>query len=257
MSDHNAKDDVSNAEVSAAQLLQRENGDVAFESPAVIPANGKATNEAVANATKNNPPKTMFAPASRRAAEAAKKGTTSTSRTGKAKQVSYEFDKPPKRIYVKVHPSPAYHTFHLPVFNNEDEGTFHYIAPNLFESGDLPQRFQDACKLMDVHTAGCADGTFFLWFVFVSSSKWRKAAVKAVEAARHEYVIVSSIKARQTYSIEPADKPIQELKWVSLPSFEQMLLHAFDSNINVADDKVVLDYMSGGVAAREDQEDAE
>src|ERR1039458_1092959 len=85
--------------------------DVAFESPAVIPANGKATNEAVANATKNTPSKTMFAPASRKAAEAAKKGTTSTSRTGKAKQVSYEFGKPPKGIYVKVHPSPAYHTF--------------------------------------------------------------------------------------------------------------------------------------------------
>src|SRR5208282_6401748 len=94
--------------------------DVAFEPPAVIPANGKATNEALANATKNIPSKTMFAPASHRAAEAAKKGTTSTSRTGKAKQVSYEFGKPPKGIFVKVHPSPAYHTFCLPVFVNEN-----------------------------------------------------------------------------------------------------------------------------------------
>lgn len=231
--------------------------DVPFESSAVIIGNGKATNEAVANATKNHSSKTMFAPASRKAAEAAKKGTTSSSRTGKAKQVSYEFGKPPKGIYVKVHPSSGYHTFNLPVFVNENEGTFHYIDPELFESGDLPERFQNVCKLMDIHTAGCADGTFFLWYVFVSSSKWRKAAVKAVDAARHEYVIVSSIKARQTYAIEPADQVIPEPKWASIPSFEQMLLDAFDSNVNVADDKVVLDYMSGGVTAREDGDDGE
>ena len=84
----------------------------------------------------------MFAPASRKAAEAAKKGMTSTSRTGKAKQVSYEFGKPPKGIYVKVHPSSGYHTFNLPVFVNENEGTFHYISPEIFETGDLPERFQ-------------------------------------------------------------------------------------------------------------------
>jgi hypothetical protein len=231
--------------------------DVAFESPAVISANGKATNEAVAYAQKKTTSKTMFAPASRNAAESAKKGTTSTSRSGKAKQVSYEFGKPPKGIYVKVHPSSAYHTFNLPVFVNENEGTFHYINPELFESGDLPQRFQGVCKLMDIHTAGCADGTFFLWHVFVSSSKWRKAAVKAVDAARQDYVIVTSIKSRQTYNVEIADQPIPEPRWASLPSFEEMLLDAFDSNINVSDDKVVLDYMSGGVAAREDGEDAE
>jgi hypothetical protein len=229
--------------------------DVAFESLAAIPSNGKATTEAVANTKKNSPSKTMFAPASRKAAEAAKKGTTSTSRTGKAKQVSYEFGKPPKGIYVKVHPSPAYHTFNLPVFVNENEGTFHYINPDLFESDELPERFRSTCKLMDIHTAGCADGTFFLWHVFVSSSKWRKAANKAVDEAKREYVIVSSIKARQTYNVEIADQPIPEPQWASLPSFEQMLLDAFDSNINVADDKIVSDYMSGGVAVREDEGD--
>jgi hypothetical protein len=127
--------------------------DVAFEPPAAIPANGKATTEAIANAKKHNPSTTMFAPASRRAAEAAKKGTTSTSRTGKAKQVSYEFGKPPKGIYVKVHPAAAYHTFNLPVFVNENEGTFHYIDPELFDSGELPERFRNVCKLMDIHTA--------------------------------------------------------------------------------------------------------
>jgi len=238
-------------------VSQQGNGDVAFESPAIIPANGKGTNGAVANTTKNSAPKSMFAPASRKAAEAAKKGTTSSSRTGKAKQVSYEFGKPPKGIYVKVHPSAGYHTFNLPVFENKDESTFHYINPELFESGNLPQRFQNACKLMDIHAAGCADGTFILWYVFVSSSKWRKAAIKAVQEAQRGYVIVSSIKARQTYNVEIADQPIPEPNWASLPSFEQLLMDAFDSNINVADDKVVTDYMRGGVVADEDEGDVE
>jgi hypothetical protein len=242
--------------VPTTLVSQGGNGDVAFDSPAAIPANGKATN-VVADTAKNTPPKTMFAPASRKAAQAAKKGTTSTSRTGKAKQVTHEFGKPPKGIYVKAHPSSGYHTFNLPVFVNENEGTFHYVNPELFESGKLPERFQNVCKLMDIHSAGLADGTFILWYVFVSSSRWRKAAIKAVEAAQTEFVIISSIKARQTYSIEPADQPIPEPKWGSLPTFEQMLMNAFDSTINVADDKVVLDYMRGGVAAREDEEDVE
>jgi hypothetical protein len=51
----------------------------------------------------------------------------------------------------------------------------------------------------------------------------------------------------------PETSRLPEPKWVSLPSFEQMLMDAFDSNINIADDKVVTDYMSGGVAVREDR----
>ena len=220
------------------------------------PSNRKEIVEVTPNARKKPfASKTKFNPLSYNAAETAKKGNTSTSRTGKTKQISYEFAKPPKGIYVKTHPSAEYHTSNLPVFVNENEGTFHYIDPILYESGDLPRRFQNACKVMDIHTAGLADGTFILWYVFVSSSKWRKAAVKAVEAARLEYVIVTSIKARQTYSIELADQAIAEPKWVSLPPFEQMLDDAFDSCIRDANDKVVTNYMSGGVAARQDNDE--
>jgi len=216
---------------------------------------GTPTNEVVGNATKHGTSQSMFSSLSYKAAQAAKKGNTSASRTGRAKQVSYEFAKPPKGIYVTVHPSTAYHAYNLPVFVNENEGTFHYIYPELYESGSLPMRFQNACKVMDVHSAALADGTFILWYVFVSASKWRKAAVKAVDAARREWVIVTSVKARQTYAIEPADEVIPTPKWESLPDFQQMLLGAFDSSVTVADDKVVNDYMSGGVAANEDGED--
>jgi hypothetical protein len=231
-------------------LEQESLPDTAFE--AAIQKNGSATHEPVASAKKPSASKSMFRPVSYVAAEAAKKGNTSNSRTGKAKQVSYEFSKPPKGIYVKVHPAPDYHVHNLPVFEDENEKKFYYIDPALYESGGLPQRFQAACKIMDVHTAGLADGTFILWFVFVSSSKWRKGAVKAVEAAKREYVIVRCIMARQSYSIEPADQAIPEPQWATLPPFDQMLMDAFDSTISVADDKIVTDYMSGGVASRHD-----
>jgi hypothetical protein len=224
--------------------------ETAFDAP--TPTNGHAADGAVAQAARMPSP---FAPVSKKTAAAAKKGNASSSRTGKAKQISYEFSKPPKGIYVKVHPSPAYHILNLPVFVNETAGTYHYINPALYESDELPERFRNACKLMDIHTAGLADGTFILWFVYVSASRWCKAANKAVETAKREYVIVSSIKQRQTYSVEPATEPIPEPRWAALPSFDQMLMDAFDSTVHVADDKVVLDYMSGGVAAREDEED--
>lgn len=225
---------------------------IAFESAQT--GTGTPTNEVVGNAAKHGTSQPMFSPLSTKASQAAKKGNTSNSRTGRAKQVTYEFAKPPKGIYVTVHPSPAYHVYNLPVFVNENEGTFHYVNPDLYESGNLPMRFQAACKVMDVHTAALADGTFILWYVNVSTSKWRKAAVKSVDAARRAWVIITSIKARQTYAIEPAEDVIPAPKWDSLPAFEQMLLNAFDSSVNVADDKVINDYMSGGVAAAEDGE---
>lgn len=239
-------------DISGTPAPQGGGDDVAFELPAADSTNGKATNEAVANAPKNTASKTVFAPASRKAAEAAKKGTTSNSRSGKAKQVSYEFQKPPKGIYVKVHPSPGYHVYNLPVFFDENEGVFHYINPELFDGGTLPERFRNSCKLMDIHAAGCADGTFFLWYVFVSASKWRKAANKAIEEARRQYVIVSSLKRRQTYKVEIADEPIPEPRWSSLPPFDQLLMDAFDSRISVADDKIITDYMRGGFVTEDE-----
>jgi hypothetical protein len=218
-----------------------------FEVP--TQPNGHATRAEAAQAT-------AFKGVSRKTAEAAKKGEVSNSKTGKGKQVSYEFSKPPRNIYVKVHPSPAYSTYNLPVYHDENRDTFHYIAPELYESGTLPERFMAACKIMNVFTTGSADGTYFLWFVYVSSSKWYKAAMRTVELARSSFGIVSSIKARQTYSFETATTAIPEPRWSTLPAFEQLLLGAFDSAVSVADDRVVNDFMSGGVAHKDNDEDS-
>jgi hypothetical protein len=219
-----------------------------FERP-TNPTNGKAH----ANAVDNQ--ESAFPSVSRKTAAAAKKGETSSSRTGKGKQVTYAFSKPPKNMFVKVHPSPAYSKLGLAVFHDENNGTFHFIQPDLYESNDLPDRFKNACKIMDIHTAGAADGTFFLWYVFESASPWFKAAQKTVDLARRNYGIVSSIKSRQTYSFEIANEAIPEPKWDSLPPFEQLLLGGFDSTVSVADDKVVRDFMSGGVAHRDEDEE--
>jgi len=85
---------------------------------------------------------------------------------------------------------------------------------------------------MDIYTAGLADATFILWYVFVSSSPWRKAALKVIEAATHGYIVVSSMKARQSYAVEQAEVAIPEPKGNELPAFESMLLDAFDSVIS-------------------------
>ena len=205
------------------------------------------------HASPGTSPNAAFPSVSRRTAAAAKKGETSGSRTGKGKQVTYAFSKPPKNMYVKVHPSDEYSQLGLAVFHDENNGTFHFIQPQLYESNELPERFKNACKIMDVHTAGLADGTFFLWYVFESASPWFKAAQKTIDMASRNYGIVSSIKSRQTYSFESAMEAIPEPKWESLPTFDQLLLGAFESTVSVPDDKVVADFMSGGVAHRKDE----
>lgn len=223
------------------------------QAPIPLPPNGKATADDAAGA----PAKPLFGGVSARTAAAAKKGTTSSSRTGKAKQVSFSFGKPKKTVFVKVHPSPAYAMHNVPVYQNEVTGTFHFIEPSLYESGELPDRFVRSCKIIDLFATAAADGTFFLWWVPVSSSQWRKGALKAVEAAKQRWVIVEALKSAQTYSIEPATDPIPEPKWTTLPTLEQMMLDAFDSIVTVPDDKVVTDMMSGGVANHKDAEEEE
>lgn len=222
--------------------------DAAFEAP--TPVNGKTSTTTAAAAS------TMFAPVSAKIAEAAKKGETSGSRTGKGKQVTYEFSKPPKNVYVKVHPNPDYHRYGLATYRNEVTGSMHFVTPDLFTSDELPERFKAACKIINCFTSAAADGTFFLWWVAVSSTVWYKAAMKTVEMARNGYGIVSTIRARNTYSFEAATEVIPEPKWSSIPPFEQLLQQAFDSIVSVADDKVVRDFMSGGISNRPD-EDAE
>jgi hypothetical protein len=219
-----------------------------FDRPA-NPTNGTPKADA------SNNQESAFPSVSRKTAAAAKKGETSSSRTGKGKQVTYEFSKPPKNLYIKVHPSPGYSKLGLAVFHDENTGKFHFIRPDLYESDQLPERFKNACRIMDAYTTGVADGTFFIWFLFESASAWFKAAQKTVDLARRNYGIVSSIKQRQTYSFEIATEAIPEPKWESLPPFEQLLLGAFDSTVSVPDDKVVTDFMSGGVANHTDEDE--
>lgn len=191
----------------------------------ILPANGAATKAEAAMAK----PKSLFTGVSARTAQAAKKGNTSSSRTGKAKQATFSFAKPKKTVYCKVHPSPDYTLTNVPVYINDVTDTYHYITPELFESGELPERFTRAIKLIDIFTAGAADGSFFLWHVAVTSHVSRKGALKAVEAARSRYVLVEWFKPASTYTIEPATEAIPEPRWETLPSLESMMNDAFDS----------------------------
>ena len=224
-----------------------------FEQP-ILPPNGASTTAEV-----NAAVKPLFSGVSAKAANRAKKGDTSSSRTGRAKQISFALGKPKKTVYTKVHPSPAYSMTNVPVFQNEATGTWHFVTPELYESETLPDRFQRTVKLMDIFAAGNADGSFYLWYVPVTGHQSRQGALKAVEAARQRYILVEWFRAASTYTIEPATEPIDEPRWDSLPPLEKMILDAFTSVVSVADDKVVRDFMSGGAAYRKDieQEDGE
>jgi len=191
-------------------------------------------------------PKTKFASVSADTARKAKKGGVSKSRTGKTRQATVEFSKPPKHLYVKAHPSAAYRQYGVPVFIDKDRDTTHYVPVELYEGDTLPERFKRACTITNIFTAALADGTFILWTVNQSATKWYKAAMRAVEAASREFVLVEAMKARSTYMIEPSDGTIPEPKWDVLPPFEGLLEGAFDSTIIGANDEVVSRYMSGG-----------
>lgn len=224
-------------------------GDDFEESP--LPPNGAASSSDMKAAA----PKPLFGGVSAKTAARAQKGELSTSRTGNRKQAAYSFSKPKKGLFIKVNPDPAYTLTNVPVFLNDATDSWHYITPELYESGELPDRFVRACKLMDIFVVGGADGSFFLWPVPVTSHSSRKGALAAAEVARNRYVIVEWFKPAATYNIEPATEPIPEPDWASLPSLEVMMLAAFHSVVSVATDKVVVDYMSGGVANRKDKED--
>jgi hypothetical protein len=219
--------------------------------PSPAKTNGKANGAAHPTTTTQAPQlplqhKTKFASVSADTARKAKKGGVSKSRTGKTRQATIEFGKPPKHLYVKVHPSPAYRQYGVPVFVDKDRDTTHYVPVDLYEGDALPERFKRACTITNIFTAALADGTFILWTVNQSATKWYKAAMRAVEAATREFVLVEALKARSTYLIEPSDGTVPEPKWDVLPSFETLLDGAFDSTIIGANDEVVSRYMSGG-----------
>lgn len=216
-----------------------ENETVASETPAAKP-NGKANGAIVTK------PQSKFASVGADTMRKAKKGGVNKSRTGKARQVTVEFGKPPKHLYVKVHPSPAYRQYGVPVFFDKDRDTAHYVPAEMYEGDVLPERFKRACTITNVFTAALADGSFILWTINQSATKWFKAAMRAMEAATHEFVLVEAVKARSTYMIEPSDGTVPEPKWETLPTFEALLEGAFDSTIIGANDEVVARYMSGG-----------
>ena len=212
-------------------------------APAATKPNGHATGVAPAKAPK---PKSKFASVGADTMRTAKKGGVSKSRTGKARQVTVEFGKPPKHLYVKVHPNPEYRQNGIAIFFDQDRDTAHYIPADLYEGDTLPERFKRACKIVNVFTCALADRTFMLWTVNQSSSKWFKAAMRAVEAATKEFVLVEAVKARSTYYVEPSDGTVPEPAWEQLPPFEKLLEGAFDSEIIGPNDEIVNRYMAGG-----------
>ena len=219
---------------------------VSQSEPVSQPTNGKANGHSGAAAAA--PKKaSKFKSASSTTAKDAKQGGTSKSKTGKARQATIEFAKPEKNKWVQVYADPTYHQLNVITFYDESQETTHYVDPEFYTGDEIHERFKRACKLRDIFVGGYADQSFFLWFVNVTTSKWRKGAMVAVQEAMDGYVMVESLKARSTYSVEPCDDlTIPDPKWDKLPSFEKLLEQAFDSTISGNHDETVMRFMAGG-----------
>lgn len=213
-------------------------------APSATPTNGKANGHVTTPTPKK--PASKFKSVSAETAKKAKKGTTSSSRTGKSRQATVEFGKPPKHIWVRVDTRPNYRQMNVPVYIDKDRDQTYYVAPDFYESDAIPERFKRACTLIDIYTAGLADGSFLLWTVAVSASKWRKGAVAALMAAMDGYVLVEAFKPRSTYLITQCEEDIPAPKFETLGSFESLLEQAFDGVITAAHDEAVARYLSGG-----------
>ena len=223
--------------------------------PSATPSNGKANGHATTAIP--NRAASKFKSVSAETAKKAKKGTTSSSRTGKSRQATVEFGKPPKHIWVRVDPRPNYRQMNVPVFIDRDRDQTYYVSPEFYESDAIPERFKRACTLIDIYTAGLADASFLLWTVGVSASKWRKGAVAAINEAMDGYVLVEAYKPRSTYLITQCEEDIPAPKFETLGSFESLLEQAFDGTIDAANDEAVARYLSGGYWEEPEERDEE
>jgi hypothetical protein len=223
--------------------------------PSAAPSNGKANGHPTTATPKRAASK--FKSVSAETAKKAKKGTTSSSRTGKSRQATVEFGKPPKHIWVRVDPRPNYRQMNVPVFIDRDRDQTYYVSPEFYESDAIPERFKRACTLIDIYTAGLADASFLLWTVGVSASKWRKGAVAAINEAMDGYVLVEAYKPRSTYLITQCEEDIPAPKFETLGSFESLLDQAFDGTIDSAHNEAVARYLSGGYWEEPEEQDEE
>ena len=91
-----------------------------------------------------------FKSVSAETAKKAKKGTTSSSRTGKSRQATVEFGKPPKHIWVRVDTRPNYRQMNVPVYIDKDRDQTYYVSPEFYESDAIPGALQ-ACMRANRH----------------------------------------------------------------------------------------------------------
>jgi hypothetical protein len=221
-------------------------------SPTPVKPNGRDTSVQLDTQTPiptskaTTPQFNKFRGVSAKTAAAAKKGGQSSSQTGRARQTNVELEKPKSGMFVRVHPSSNYRICNLPTYYDERTKFFYFIQPDLYESDDLPARFKRACKLIDVFAAAYADGTFFLWYVNVSTSQWRKSAIRVIQHAQEKWITVYSDQVHNQYRTEEADVVIPDPKWEKLGPFEKALEGAFEGTIFMADDEVINKFMSGG-----------
>jgi len=218
--------------VPAAKPPKPNGQSVTLQPPAQQNAHAAAQIKSSGKAEKTGAIKSVSAAAAK--AKAAKKSNAAPA--GKRQQASYPIQKPKKSQFVRVHPGSDYRQFGVLTLKLEDDDTVYYVDPDL----ELPEHVANLCAVTNLYAAQLSDGTFFIWPVNQSGSKWYKSALTAIRVATEKWVAVAARKAANTYDLITPEDTIPEPDWSALPPFAEMVAAGFaDSMITFIDHEVI------------------
>lgn len=134
----------------------------------------------------------------------------------------------PKGKFLRVHPDRTYRQHGVLTYKDPDNSDdVYYVSPDL----EIPDEYGVSLSVTDLYAGVTHDGTYFIWNVNRSDTTWFRSAQKAVTACVSGWYKIVGRKGPNIYDLYPPADPIPEPDWSVLPSFEEMLLSAFDSHM--------------------------
>lgn len=146
---------------------------------------------------------------------------------GRRVQTMYPVGRP-KGKFLRVHPDKAYRQPGVLTYKDPDNpDDVYYVSPDL----EIPDEYGVSLSVTDLYAGVSHDGTYFIWNVNRSDTPWFRSAQKAVNACMGDWFKVVGRKGPNIYDLyEPADS-IPQPDWSGLPSFDDMLVSAFESRM--------------------------
>jgi len=131
--------------------------------------------------------------------------------------------KPPKTVFVRVHPDPAYRVDVGVIELDQDRGTLYVVAKKLQKALSEDKAFSQR-KLI---TAITRQGDLFLWPIRLAGpderpNDWNDSALVAADEAVHKWVRVTANMAMGAYDTIVAESTWDDPEWPEM-SFQAIL----------------------------------